>query len=153
MFKKTAAFVMAAAMALSCSLALARTVEPEDPKLERVAGKTVNATVGEYDEFSKAFKVIVYENDRFDDDDVERLAAGDILLVGGEPIDPKRLYNVATIDFLLDGGDNLRIGALSEDVKLTHVLLKEVMLDYVEGMEAQGKIIDAASDGRVIMED
>ena len=55
MFKKTAAFVMAAAMALSCSLALARTVEPEDPKLERVAGKTVNATVGEYDEFSKAF--------------------------------------------------------------------------------------------------
>ena len=85
MFKKTAAFVMAAAMALSCSLALARTVEPEDPKLERVAGKTVNATVGEYDEFSKAFKVTVYENDRFDDDDVERLAAGDILLVGGEP--------------------------------------------------------------------
>jgi len=75
------------------------------------------------------------------------------VLVGGEPIDPKRLYNVATIDFLLDGGDNLRIGALSEDVKLTHVLLKEVMLDYVEGMEAQGKIIDAASDGRVIMED
>lgn len=75
------------------------------------------------------------------------------VLVGGEPIDPQRLYNVATIDFLLDGGDNLRIGALSEDVKLTHVLLKEVMLDYVEGMEAQGKIIDAASDGRVIMED
>ena len=57
------------------------------------------------------------------------------VLVGGEPIDPNRLYNVATIDFLLDGGDNLRIGALSEDVKLTHVLLKEVMLDYVEGME------------------
>ena len=75
------------------------------------------------------------------------------VLVGGEPIDPQRIYNVATIDFLLDGGDNLRIGALSEDVKLTHVLLKEVMLDYVEGMEAEGKIIDAASDGRVIMED
>lgn len=75
------------------------------------------------------------------------------VLVGGEPIDPERIYNVATIDFLLDGGDNLRIGALSEDVKLTHVLLKEVMLDYVEGMEAQGIIIDAASDGRVIMED
>lgn len=75
------------------------------------------------------------------------------VLVGGEPIDPQRIYNVATIDFLLDGGDNLRIGALSEDVKLTHVLLKEIMLDYVEGMEAEGKIIDAASDGRVIMED
>ena len=61
-------------------------------------------------------------------------------LVGGKPIDPERVYHVATIDFLLDGGDNLRIGALSEDVKLTHVLLKEVMLDYVEGMEARESI-------------
>lgn len=75
------------------------------------------------------------------------------VLVGGEPIDPKRVYNVATIDFLLDGGDNLRIGALSEDVQLTHVLLKDVMLDYVQSMEAEGKVIDMASDGRVIMED
>lgn len=75
------------------------------------------------------------------------------VLVGGEPIDPERVYNVATIDFLLDGGDGIRIGALSEDVTLTHVLLKDIMLDYVESMEAQGKIIDSQSDGRVIMED
>ena len=75
------------------------------------------------------------------------------VLVGGEPIDPARVYHVATIDFLLDGGDNLRIGALSEDVQLTHVLLKDVMLDYVQSMEAAGKVIDMASDGRVIMED
>lgn len=74
-------------------------------------------------------------------------------LIGGQPIDPERIYNVTTIDFLLDGGDGLRIGALSEDVKLSHVLLKDVMLDYVESMEAQGKVIDAQSDGRVIMED
>ena len=74
-------------------------------------------------------------------------------LVGGKPIDPKRLYNVATLDFLLDGGDKMRIGALSENVKLTHVLIKEVMLSYVRGMEAEGKIIDSVADGRVIMED
>ena len=74
-------------------------------------------------------------------------------LVGGEPIDPKRIYNIATIDFLLDGGDGLRMGALSEDVQLTHVLLKDVVLSYVKDMEAQGKIIDSCSDGRVIMED
>lgn len=75
------------------------------------------------------------------------------VLVGGEPIDPEHIYNVTTIDFLLDGGDGLRIGALSQDVVLTHVLLKDVILDYVESMEAEGKIIDSASDGRVIMED
>ena len=75
------------------------------------------------------------------------------VLVGGEPIDPSRVYNVATIDFLLDGGDNLRIGALSEDVQLTHVLLKDVMLDYVRSCEAAGVVIEGRSDGRVIMED
>lgn len=74
-------------------------------------------------------------------------------LIGGEPIDPERIYNVTTIDFLLDGGDGLRIGALSEDVKLSHVLLKDVMLDYVESIEKEGKLIDGQSDGRVIMED
>ena len=73
-------------------------------------------------------------------------------LVGGKPIDPRHIYNVATIDFLLDGGDNLRIGALAEDVKLSHVLLKDVMLDCVKGCEARGVLVDAKADGRVIME-
>ena len=75
------------------------------------------------------------------------------VLVGGEPIDPSRLYNVTTIDFLLDGGDNMKIGAMSEEVQLTHVLLKEVMLDYVKSCEAAGIVIDGKADGRVIMED
>ena len=74
-------------------------------------------------------------------------------LVGGEPIDPNRIYNVTTIDFLLDGGDKLNIGALAEDVTLSTVLLKEVMLWYVKGKEAKGEIIEAKADGRVIMED
>lgn len=74
-------------------------------------------------------------------------------LVGGEPIDPNRIYNVTTIDFLLDGGDKLNIGALAEDVTLSTVLLKEVMLWYVKDKEAKGEIIEAKADGRVIMED
>lgn len=74
-------------------------------------------------------------------------------LVGGEPIDPERIYNVTTIDFLLDGGDGINIGAQAIDVELSHVLIKDVMLSYVKSMEAQGKIIDSASDGRVVMED
>ena len=74
-------------------------------------------------------------------------------LVGGKPIDPKKIYNVTTIDFLLDGGDKLNIGALAEDVTLSTVLLKEVMLWYVKGAEARGEVIEAKADGRVIMED
>ena len=74
-------------------------------------------------------------------------------LVGGEPIDPERIYNVTTIDFLLDGGDKLNIGALAQEVTLSTVLLKDVMLWYVQGMEARGELIEAKADGRVIMED
>ena len=72
--------------------------------------------------------------------------------VGGKPIDPNRIYNVATIDFLLDGGDRIAIGALSEKVVLTRVLLRDVMLDYVRDCEKRGIVIDAAADGRVVME-
>lgn len=73
--------------------------------------------------------------------------------VGGEPIDPNRLYNVTTIDFLLSGGDGIAIGALAEDVVLTDVLVRDVMLEYFQKMETEGKVIDGQKDGRVIMED
>ena len=74
-------------------------------------------------------------------------------LVGGKPIDPAKVYNILTIDFLLDGGDQLRIGSMAEEVILSHVLIKDVMLNYVKDCEAKGILIDSQADGRVIMED
>ena len=85
MNKKLVSFILAIVMVFTVSLALAKTVEPEDPKTERLAGATVNATVGEYVDFLNAFRVTVYENDRFDGDDIGSLAAGDILLANGTP--------------------------------------------------------------------
>ena len=73
--------------------------------------------------------------------------------VDGAPIDPKRLYNVATIDFLLSGGDGIAIGAMAEDVVLTPVLVKDLMLEFIRGKEEAGEIIDYQKDGRVVMED
>ena len=73
--------------------------------------------------------------------------------VDGAPIDPNRLYNVATIDFLLSGGDGIAVGARAEDVKLTSVLMKDVMLDFIRAKEAAGETIDYQKDGRVVMED
>jgi 2',3'-cyclic-nucleotide 2'-phosphodiesterase (5'-nucleotidase family) len=74
-------------------------------------------------------------------------------LIGGKPIDPDKVYNVTTIDFLLDGGDQINIGALAESVKLSRVLLKDVMLHYIRQCDARGEMIHGQSDGRVIMED
>lgn len=75
------------------------------------------------------------------------------VLIGGKPIEPERVYNVTTIDFLLDGGDKINIGALAESVQLSPVLLKEVLLDYVQACEARGELVHAEADGRVIMEE
>ena len=64
--KKIVALMMAVLMVFTVSLALAKTVEPEEPETEKVAGQTVHATVGEYVDYLKAFRVTVYEEDRFD---------------------------------------------------------------------------------------
>ena len=95
MNKKLVSFILAVVMVFTASLALAKTVEPEDQETEHFAGKTVHATVGEYVESLKSFKVTVYENDRFDDDDIASLAAGDILLAGGRPYTIREMTKTA----------------------------------------------------------
>ena len=83
MAKKLFSLVLAAIMILAVSAAAAKTVEPEDTEIERLAGATVHATVGEWNEDAKVFTVTMYEDDRFEIEDIERLEAGDILLTGG----------------------------------------------------------------------
>ena len=86
--KKTAALILTAVMIFTASLAMAKTVEPESTETDGLAGTTIHATVGEYDEQSRTFTVTLYDDDCFDIDDVEKLKAGDVLLAGG------RLYTV-----------------------------------------------------------
>jgi 2',3'-cyclic-nucleotide 2'-phosphodiesterase (5'-nucleotidase family) len=71
--------------------------------------------------------------------------------IGGKPIDPKKVYNVATIDFLLDGGDQIAVGAVADKVVLSHELVKDIMIKHIKNLEAKGQLIECKSDGRVIM--
>ena len=73
------------------------------------------------------------------------------VLIGGKPLDPNKFYNVTTIDFLLDGGDGISIGSLADKVKLTHLLVKDVILSYVKSKEAAKQLVDGNLDGRVTM--
>lgn len=81
--KKIISMILAAAMILTVSMASARVLEPDDTEVERLAGRTVHATVGPYDPETKTFTLTVYDYDRYDDDDVPGLAAGDTVLAGG----------------------------------------------------------------------
>ena len=80
---KLISLLLAVVMLFTVSAATANTLEPEDPEIERFAGRTLHATVGEYNEDHQVFTVTVYEADCFEDKKIARLAAGDIVLAGG----------------------------------------------------------------------
>ncbi len=86
--KKLISLILAVAMVLSVSLAFANSLAPDNVAGGSLDGLVVNATVGEYNENTKAFTVTLYEDDSFAVGEVEKLAAGDTLLAGG------RLYIV-----------------------------------------------------------
>lgn len=71
------------------------------------------------------------------------------ILVGGEPIDPERIYYIATIDYLAEGNDG--ITALTKASKYTNtgILLRDLMVEYVVRKKAEGKEIDGLIDGRI----
>ncbi len=77
----------------------------------------------------------------------------DTLLVGGRPIDPKKVYGVATVDFLLDGGDGLTIGKNAREVTVTDYRVIDAVLPYVRSLQAAGKPVEYFTDGRLTFDE
>ena len=77
----------------------------------------------------------------------------DTLLVGGKPIDPDRTYGVATIDFLLDGGDGLTIAKNAKELITADKTVIDVMLPYVRSLGASGTPLEYKTDGRVVVKE
>ncbi len=73
------------------------------------------------------------------------------VLVDGKPIEPKKKYGVATVDFLLDGGDNLHVGQGATKLVDTGVIIGDAIEGYVRRLTADGKAIEYKTDGRVIV--
>ena len=72
--------------------------------------------------------------------------------VGGKPIDDDRLYGVATIDFLLDGGDGYKIARNAKDYVLTDVKIGDAILADIRKMTAEGQELKYFTDGRIVRE-
>ena len=73
--------------------------------------------------------------------------------IGGEPLDDERVYGVATIDFLLDGGDGFKLARGARDYVITDVLIGDAILADVRAMTAAGKPLEYKADGRMTVED
>ena len=71
--------------------------------------------------------------------------------VGGEPFDPQRWYGVATVDFLLDGGDHLYVAKNAKELIITDMLVVDSILPHVIETTAVGKDIEYFIDGRVVV--
>ena len=72
----------------------------------------------------------------------------DTLLVGGKPIDPKKTYGVATVDFLIDGGDGMTVGKNAKEMIVTDKKVIDEVLTAIYELQAAGKPLEYSKDGR-----
>ena len=63
--------------------------------------------------------------------------------INGEPLDDDKLYGIATLNFMLDGGDGYKVGKNAEDVIRCNGYLYDTMLAYVQSLTAAGKPIES----------
>lgn len=69
--------------------------------------------------------------------------------IGGEPIDDEKVYGVATISFLLNGGDGLNVAKNALELQIFDEYIIDVILPYVKSLTAQGKYLEYETDGRI----
>lgn len=64
-------------------------------------------------------------------------------LIGGKPIEDDKLYGVATISFLLYGGDSLTLAENAVNMQVYDVLIIDAALGHIASLKAHGKNITA----------
>lgn len=71
------------------------------------------------------------------------------LTINGKPLDDNKNYHIATIDFLLTGGD--RMTALKDNLGVDYsgITLRDVILEYIGVFAKNGEPVPARKDGRV----
>lgn len=112
--------------------------------IEKLPGTKVKNTI---ELFAKMHKVQILGHTKLaiTDDHIDEF------LINGEPLDTNRVYNVATIDFLLNGGDQVITLKNNDGVIYTNILMMDGIINYVKDLTAQGKYIEAQLDGRCIL--
>lgn len=73
------------------------------------------------------------------------------LLIGGKKLKDNKIYKIATIDFLLGGGDGLYALKEADSVVTTDAVLRDVIISYIKSEEAAGRKISTKVDGRVVI--
>lgn len=72
-------------------------------------------------------------------------------LIDGKPIEDDKVYGVATISFLLNGGDGLHMAKDAANIIRSKEDIKVFMLNYINEQTALGRPITGSCDGRVVI--
>ena len=70
--------------------------------------------------------------------------------IGGRPLDDADWYRIATVDYLLDGGDHIYLARNSRKLVISKHRMLDWMKKYVASLEEQGKVIECKDFTRVI---
>ena len=70
--------------------------------------------------------------------------------MGGESVDDDKVYGVATVDFLLDGGDRINVAKNALEVIITDRMVIDSMLPYAMSYAQEGKNIEYFTDDRIV---
>jgi len=76
------------------------------------------------------------------------------ILVGGQPIMPDSSYNIVTIDYIRNGGDNILpdVKQIKESqVIYTGIVMRDIIVNKIKLLKEQGRDVDAVLDNRVIV--
>lgn len=71
--------------------------------------------------------------------------------VGGEPLDDKKTYGVATINFLLTGGDGLFIAKNALELIDSGIYVKDALIPYIQRLTRESTAIEGHLDDRVVI--
>ena len=71
--------------------------------------------------------------------------------VGGEPLDDKKTYGVATINFPLTGGDGLFIAKNALELIDSGVYVKDALIPYIQRLTRESTAIEGKLDDRVVI--
>lgn len=75
------------------------------------------------------------------------------LTIGGQPVEDEKIYKLATIDFILNGGDKVYALQKCENVIETNIVMRDAVIRYFMDKEAAGELVDSNCDGRVVIEE
>lgn len=72
--------------------------------------------------------------------------------VAGKPVESKRDYRIATLDYLSEGNDKLYAFKKASCVETTTLPVREVLMSYIKEQARKGLKVDAKIEGRITVE-